>query len=281
MRVAVTGSSGKLGIAAVAALRAAGHHVIGLDTKPAPDGSRSVIVDCADLGQVLDALSGVDIHGGPPDAVVHLAALRAPGLAPDGVVFRVNTLSTYNVFTACAKLGINRVAWASSETLLGLPFTTPPDFLPLDETHPDRPEWHYSLAKLMGETLADQFVRWHPELSIVSLRFSNVLDDADYESLRAVHAHPDQRKFNVWAYVDARDAGEACRLAVEADLTGHHRLIIAAADSFVDTPSDELAATFYPDVPVTRELTGFETLLSPARAAEVIGYHPAVSWRDK
>ncbi len=279
MKIAVTGSSGKIGRGAVAALRQAGHRLTLLDINPSPDGARTVRVDCTDFGQVIGALSGTDPAGHGFDAVLHLSGIPAHGLATDHVTFSSNTVSTYNVFSACARLGIARVVWASSETILGLPFTIPPDFVPLDETHPDRPQWSYALGKKLGEDMADSFVRWHPAMSVVSLRFSNVFDAADYATLAAVQARPEQRKFNMWGYVDARDCGHACRLAIEAALEGHHRFIIAAADTILDVPSAVLMQRYYPDVPVRGALDGCVSLLSSAKAAAMLGYRPHHSWR--
>lgn len=287
LRVAVTGSAGKIGREAVRALKAAGHRVFGLDLRAATlDGVRTAAVDCTDFGAVMGALSGIDTMLGMaplpqvPDAVVHLAGIPAPGLADDARTFQVNTASTYNVFSACARLGIKRVVWASSETILGLPFTTPPAFVPIDETHPDRPNWSYAMAKFLGEQMADQMVRWHPSLSIASLRFSNVFDAADYAQQPGAAAKPGFRKFNLWGYVDARDAGEACRLAVEADMTGHERMIIAAADTITGHASADLVAAHFPNCPVRGMLEGDVSLLSSARAAALIGYVPRFSWRD-
>jgi nucleoside-diphosphate-sugar epimerase len=279
-KVIVTGSSGKIGRAAMAALKAAGCRVTGVDIKPA-EGWRTVIADLTNFGETIGALSGVDMVGGVPDAVVHLAGIPAPGLGTDSRVFRTNSESTYNVFSACARLGIKRVVWASSETILGLPFTTPPDFAPLDESHPDRPSWSYALAKQLGETMADAFVAWHPGMTILSLRFSNVYTREDYANLLAIQAKSDARRFNLWGYVDAEDAGEACRLGIEAALTGHHRMIIAATDTIMDMPSAELMHREFPYVPLRGELGRHTSLLSTARAAALIGYHPRFSWRDR
>lgn len=286
MRVAVTGSAGKIGREAVRALKAAGHRVIGLDLRATTiDGVRTAAVDCTDFGAVLGTLSGIDTMFGMaplpqvPDAVIHLAGIPAPGLADDARTFDVNTISTYNVFSACARLGIKRIAWGSSETILGLPFSISPAFLPIDETHPDLPNWSYSLAKFLGEQMADQMTRWHADLSIASLRFSNVFDAADYAQQPGAAAKPDFRKFNVWGYVDARDAGEACRLAVEADFTGHERMIIAAADNITGHASADLVAANFPDSPIRGTLAGDCSLLSSARAKAVIGYAPKFGWR--
>jgi nucleoside-diphosphate-sugar epimerase len=128
--------------------------------------------------------------------------------------------------------------------------------------------------------MADQFVRWKSGMAIVSLRFSNVFAADDYASLAAIHANPAARRANMWGYVDAADAGEACRLAVEAELEVHHRLIIAASDTISDRPSAELMASHYRGVRLKRPIERNESLLSSARTAEVIGYRPRVSWRD-
>jgi len=279
MLVAVTGGSGKIGQAALAALRQAGHRAVNFDLRPGALG-RFVRLDVTDFGEVLGAFSGVDAVAGRPDAILHLAGIPAPGLTSDAEVFRVNSLATYNVFSAAARLGIARVVWASSETILGLPFDQPPAFAPIDETHPDRPEWSYALAKQMGEAAADSFVRWTPGLSIASLRFSNVYVREDYAALPRIQADPAQRRWNLWSYVDARDAGQACRLALEADFTGHERMIIAAADTLMETPSAELMAAHFPGTPLRGDVAGDQALLSSSYAGECIGYAPRWSWRD-
>src|SRR6056297_920741 len=97
------------------------------------------------------------LHGA--DAVVHLAAIPAPLIVTDAETFRINTLSTYNVFSAAAAMGLQRVVWASSETALGLPFDRPPDYAPVDEQH-TYPESSYSLSKVVSEAMARQFNRW-------------------------------------------------------------------------------------------------------------------------
>ncbi len=281
LRVAVTGGSGKVGRAAIQALKAAGHKPVNFDLRPSPDGVRTVIADFADFGQAMGALAGIDTQGdGPPDAVVHLAGIAAPGIAPDHTIFNNNTLSTYNVFAACRRLGIRRVVWASSETVLGLPFDTPPDYAPIDESHPLRPAWSYALSKRLGESMADEFVRWAPELSVSSLRFSNVFAAEDYAKLAAIQANPGPRKMNLWGYVDARDCGEACRLAVEAAVPGHEALIIAAADTLADISSDMLMAEYFPQVPLRGPLGTYQTLLRIDKAERLIGYKPRHSWRD-
>ncbi|NUT37125.1 MAG: NAD(P)-dependent oxidoreductase [Hamadaea sp.] len=281
MRVAVTGGSGKLGRAVVDDLLAHGHEVHILDTAvPRPEHrGRFSRVDLTDFGQVVSALTGLDDRFERLDAVVHLAALPAPGVAPNPTVFTNNVTSSYNVFAAARVAGIHNVVWASSETLLGLPLDTPPIAIPIDETHPPRPESSYSLGKLVDETIAAEFCRWDPRLKMIGLRFSNVMEPEDYARFPAFDTDPMLRKWNLWGYIDARDGAQAVRKALEYAPRGLEIFIIANADTVMSRPSAELAAEVFPTVPVTRELRGTETLLSIDKARKLLGYEPQHSWR--
>ncbi|MCS5497802.1 NAD(P)-dependent oxidoreductase [Cnuibacter physcomitrellae] len=278
MRIAVTGSSGKLGSVVAAELRAAGHEVIGLDAV-GRRGPGFVQVDLTDYGQVIDALGGVgDQHDGV-DALVHLAAIPAPGIRSDIATFHNNIAATFNVFWAATRLGIRRIVYASSETVLGLPFDVPPPYIPVDEDYPARPESVYSLVKHLEEQLAIELVRWHPDLSITALRFSNVMVEEDYAAF-PFDDDPLERKWNLWGYIDARDGAQAVQRALEVAPPGFDRFIIAAADTVSTVPNEELIAAVFPDVPRKRAVTADETLLSIDKARRLLGYAPTHSWRD-
>lgn len=271
-----------MGRACVEELLHHGYQVFNLDAlPPAEERARFTQVDLTDFGQTMDVLSGVDELYRSVDAVVHLAAIPRPSAYPNAVTFRANTLSTYNVFEGACKLGIKNVVWASSETLLGLPFEVPPPYIPLDEEYPARPETAYSLSKLLGEEMAKQFCRWDPELKIVALRFSNVMEPGDYANFAGFDADPNLRKWNLWAYIDVRDAAQAIRKAVEAPLKGFHAFLIANADTVMSRPNPELIAASYPGVPLRKEIEPNETLQSIEKARRVLGYEPQYSWRTE
>jgi nucleoside-diphosphate-sugar epimerase len=273
MRIVVTGGSGKAGRWVVRDLRDHGHDVLNVDVvHDGSDHGQCVLTDLTDLGQVHDVLRGAD-------AVVHLAAIPAPEIRPEGETFRINTLSTWNVFHAASAAGVGRVAWASSETVLGLPFDRPPDFAPIDETITPRPESSYALSKLVGETLAVQVNR-RTGIPFVGLRISNIMEPADYARFPGWQDDARIRKWNLWGYVDARDVATACRLAVEGQTTGAEIAIVAAADTVMVRESADLLAEVFPDVPLQRPIVGRETLLAIGRARELLGYAPAHSWRD-
>ncbi len=273
MHVVVTGGSGKGGAYVVRELREHGHDVLNVDVRH--DGSAfgmTMLADLTDLGQTLDALAGAD-------AVVHFAAIPAPGLRPAGDIFRINALSTYNVFAAAEAHRMRRVVWASSETVLGLPFDRPPDFAPIDETIEPRPESSYSLSKLVGETMAGQFAR-RTGIGFVGLRISNIMEVQDYGLFPSYWDDAQLRRWNLWGYVDARDVAAAARLALEAPVDGSEIAIVAAADTVMTRPSADLMAEVFPDVPLRRAVEGRETLLSIDHARHLLGYEPAHRWAD-
>jgi UDP-glucose 4-epimerase len=279
MRIAVTGGSGKLGRSVVTGLREAGHEVTNLDV--AGVKGEFIRVDFTDYGQAIDAIFGVNDRHDGFDALVHLAAIPAPGIMSDIATFQNNMNSTFNVFQAARRAGIKNIVYASSETVLGLPFDVAPPYIPVDEEYPARPESVYSLVKHLEEQLAIELVRWDPSLKIVALRFSNVMNDEDYAEFPSFDADARARKWNLWGYIDGRDGAQAVRKALESDATGFHRYIIAAADTVMSRPNAELVAEVFPDVPVKGDLGVNDTLLSIDKARRELGFDPEYSWRDR
>ncbi|HLK44196.1 MAG TPA: NAD(P)-dependent oxidoreductase [Thermoleophilia bacterium] len=289
LRVAVTGGSGKLGRAVVADLVAHGHSVHSLDHVPPregvwPTGYSFTRVDLTDFGQTAEALTAIDDRHAGLDAVVHLAAVPGPGMAANAATFSNNIRCTYNVFAGARQAGIRNVVWASSETLLGLPFSpdNPPPYVPVDEEYPARPQSSYALAKHLDEQLAAQFARWEPTLKIYGLRFSNVMEPADYADFPGYDTDPALRQWNLWSYIDARDGAQAVRRALEHDGAGAEVFVIANADTVMATrTTPDLLAEVFPGVPVRRELGPHESPLSIEKARRILGYAPEHSWRDQ
>jgi nucleoside-diphosphate-sugar epimerase len=281
MKVVVTGGSGKVGRAVLRELLEHGHEVLNVDRNP-PDRSAPpapfLPADLTDYGQTLEALSGAELMSGT-EAVVHLAAIPSPTHATPDVVFATNIRSTYTVFSAAVRLRLQRVVWASSETTLGTPFPQPPDYTPVDELHPLRPESSYALSKVLGEEMARQFSRWSA-IPFIGLRFSNVMERADYAQFPSWWDDPRIRSWNLWSYVDESHAGQSVLGALGADLQGAHAFIIAAADTVMRRPSRELMAEVYPGVAVADRVAEHGTLLDIEGARRAIGYAPQFSWRE-
>ena len=278
MRIAITGSNGKIGRATTARLLADGHEVVGFDLD-GPRGPGFTRVDLRDYGQALDALLGVTARHDGVDALVHLAAIPVNGLVPDATTFHHNMTVSFNVLFGAHRAGIKRIVYASSIIAMGYPFEEPPPYLPLDEGYTAANNT-YGLVKVMEETMVGQLVRWDPQLSVTALRFTNVVGESEYGSFERA-GELDYRRELLGSYVDARDAALAVSLAVEKAPPGFEAYAIAASDTGLTIPSAQLAAAWFPGVPLRKELGEFETLLSIDKAATRLGYVPRHLWRDR
>jgi nucleoside-diphosphate-sugar epimerase len=273
VKLVVTGGSGKAGRAVVRDLVDHDHEVLAVDVvPPAESPAPSLLADLTEFGQTVECLTGAD-------AVVHLAAIPASGIHTEETTFRTNMLSTYNVFEAARLLGLRRVVWASSETILGLPFEREqPVYAPIDEEHPPLPQSSYALMKLLAEEAGRQLHRWS-RTPYIALRFSNIMEPEEYERFPSFWDDANLRRWNLWGYVDARDVALSCRLALEADVGAEH-FIVAAKDTVMNRPSGELMSEIYPSVSYRPTAGDFDTLLSIEKARRLLGYEPQWSWRD-
>jgi len=285
MKVAVTGGTGSwdrgVGPVVISALKAAGHTVTNLD-RAVPGGIEShgfIKVDLTDYGQTFAALHG---H----DAVIQLAANGEPDWnhVSGAARFHVNTMIAYNVFQAACHLGIKRVVWASSETVLGFPFTIPPTLLPTIDEDAPIPTSSYGISKAVTEDLARHMSRAYGT-TFVGLRFSNIFYDTPghvtgYDRLPKFWADPMAKRFDLWAYVDSRDVAQSCLKGLDADVTGAPVMTIAAADTVQTQTNAELLAMAFPGCQLRPGTGDHATLISIDTARRLIGYEPQWSWRQ-
>jgi nucleoside-diphosphate-sugar epimerase len=276
VRIAVTGSEGKLGRATTARLRADGHIVSGFDLA-GPAGAGFTRVDLSDYGQTLDALLGVTARHDGLDALVHLAAIPVNGLVPDVTTFENNMSASFHVHFAALRAGIRTIVTASSITAMGFPFDVAPPRLPVDETY-TRAFNTYGLGKVLEEQMAAQLTGWHPDTSITALRFTNVVAEDEYDTF-ARAGDPDYRRDLLGSWVDARDGAAAVALALAAARPGFEVYNVAAPDSGIAAPSRDAAARWFPGTPVADDLGEFESLMSTRKIREQLGFAAAHDWR--
>ncbi|HTM07820.1 MAG TPA: NAD(P)-dependent oxidoreductase [Verrucomicrobiae bacterium] len=274
-KIVVTGGSGMLGREVVRHLLAHGYEVSSIDrAAPRQAICPSQTVDLTRAEDISRAVAGAD-------GVIHLAAYQAPGIVSDPETFTNNVAASYNVLHAAATNGVSRVVLASSTAAFGFLYARKsfaPDYLPLDEKHPCRPQDPYGLSKVVAEAAADSFVRIH-DMTIFSLRFPGVNFEPDFRGFAERFQDPAVKLGRFWSYIDARDAAAACRLALEAPARGHERLIVAAPTSTVAEPTDELLRRFFPGVGKARpELRGNWSGVDSARAREVLGFEAEHVW---
>lgn len=163
--ILVTGSSGRVGRAVVAALRAQGRTVRGFDLKPSGTGGEEVVGSLEDAQALSDATKDVS-------AVLHLGAFMSWIPADRDRMFAVNVEGTRRLLDAAAAAGVRRFVFASSGEVYP---ENRPEFLPVTEDHPLRPNSPYGLTKLLGEELV-QFHQRAGRMETVILRFSHTQD---------------------------------------------------------------------------------------------------------
>ncbi|TVY52509.1 dTDP-D-glucose 4,6-dehydratase [Lachnellula cervina] len=287
-RIVFTGGSGKAGRHVIPYLVSQGHQVLNLDLIPFPDPSAAVYTlktDLTDSGQVFNALtSHFDMSGyasgpvpGAPDVVIHFAV-------PDSELFQANVRSTYNVVEAASKLGVKKIIIASSETVYGVCFAQGDaqyHSFPLEEDYDVDPEDSYALSKICGEKTARAFARRFKS-DIYALRIGNVIEPHEYErDFPAFIEDPASRKRNAWSYIDARDLGQICDLAIEKSGLGF-QVFNATNDTI--TIKDNLTTKKFlekecPGTKFTREMGANEAPLSNRKIREVLGFKDVHDWR--
>lgn len=284
MRILVTGARGKVGKATAAALMEAGHDVRATDITPPvferpeegdPDYFQA---DLTDTGEAFAAVRGAD-------AVVHAAAIPEPTRNPPHVVFQNNLMSTFNVLEAAIRFGARRFVNVSSETVPGFFFPERdflPDYVPVDEEHPIRPQDPYAIAKHFGEQLMDAAVR-RSDIRCISIRPCWVQHEGNYErNLGPQVRDASVLSPNFWSYIDAYDLADAMVLATESDLPGHEVFYIASPDNVGNRPFEETVRKYYGDrVEIRKPLSREDCSgISCAKAARMLGYSPKRTWSD-
>jgi nucleoside-diphosphate-sugar epimerase len=264
---------------------------------PARDRIDFRAADLTDRGAALDLVADLD-----PDAVVHWAAIPSPTRHAGGEVFETNSLMAYNVLLAAGRAGA-RVVQASSESAYGFPFAeeTPlPDFLPVTEDHPRRPEDPYGLSKVVAEETAETVVRRYG-VSITSVRPSWIQSPGEYECRTLPSVETAERADepagldhealaagagNCWSYVDARDVADLVAAALDAppgDDDGgatHEAVHAAAADTYLGRPTAEAVEAYFGRLPDDCSLDGEASALSTAKAERLFDWSPSYSWRE-
>ena len=274
MQILVTGASGRIGRYVVKELVSAGHSVTSVDILTS-DGSspRFLRVDLTDAGEVYQALASAKA-----EAVVHLGAWANAGVVPDTRTYGDNVQGTFNLFQACADLGIQRVVSASSAQVYGFA-KAPPVYVPVDEVHPLRPANCYALSKVVGEQAADYFVE-RSGMTILSFRLMGIRTPAQLDAeIDELVQDPSKGTSLLWTRTDARDAAIACRLAVEAESVASGPYNITGARVVLSEPTAILVEQYFGDKTEVRDaLPGHISPMSCDKAEAAFGYQPRYQW---
>ena len=271
MKIALTGASGDVGRAIAVEAVFQGHQVVGID-RVAPTADRNcenlcfVKADTSDYAALSRAVEGCD-------ALIHMAAIPGPGNHPGHVIHNNNVVGSYNALFAAAEQGIRRICLASSVNAIGLAFSRAGRFhyFPIDEDHPNYCEDPYSLSKWICEQQADSIARRHEDIRIASMRFHLTVRERS-DAARVFTAENVQGFKQLWAYTRFDAAARACLLSLNADFNGHEVFNIVAPDTTVEVSSRELAARYFPDVPIRSDLEGHNSFFNSTKAERLLGW---------
>ncbi len=157
MRVLMIGSNGFVGVNLSQYLNRQGFEVINADISP----PASICTDVSRKGLFSSDMKDVEF-----DAVVHLAAITRIRDTIDNPYrcYDVNCMGTLNVLELASQRRAERLIYASSANVYGLPLE-----LPVKESTPFNPRTPYDYSKVISEYLVQSYFR-HKELPTVILR---------------------------------------------------------------------------------------------------------------
>lgn len=274
-RLLVTGGPGILGRMFIPRFLERGFDVQSIALEPWPDAPcPHLVCDLRSLGETVEIMQG-------QDAVLHLAAVNRENVRTPATTFHINVETTFNVLHAATLVGVSRVVWASSCHTGGGRWSREhgPARVPVRETDAYHTGDTYGLSKIAAEAITLHERAWRG-VSIAALRYGYVHETNAYEQIRARWDDVEFWAHSLWNYVDARDAFEATRLAVEKDFTGSHVLYVTAADQSMNRPTRELVAEYWPDAVVDDDLAEYGSLMSLDAIRELLGFEPEHSWRQ-
>jgi UDP-glucose 4-epimerase len=276
--ILITGGSGLLGRYVVGVLRER-YRIVVLDIKPPVEPDEYLHGDILDLPLMIECTRGID-------AIVHLAAIPHPLNHPAEEVVRLNVMGTFHLLEAAARNGVRTFIFASSESTLGFAFAerkNVPDYVPVDEDHPLRPQDPYGMSKVLCEEMCKTYTRRYG-MQTLCLRMPWIWvpepeEQKLYRSL--IDEYPKWYK-NLWAFVHGMDAADAFARGLERGYRDEHRAwFINADENWTGTESVGLVRRFFPDTVIFKNrLPGTVSLITNNKAKTELGFRPQRTVRD-
>jgi nucleoside-diphosphate-sugar epimerase len=280
--VLVTGAAGVIGRIVVPHLAVSGLRVVAADRSPfaSPEAETVLVGDTRDPAFVEESLHP---FGRPVDAVVHLAAIAAPGQLPEDETLAQNVRGAYLVLDGAGRAGVRCAVAASSVAAYGYAWADrdlSPPYVPIDEDQSSVVIDSYGLSKTVTEQVgAFATRRWGMPTTLLRFPF---VGDGDRLASRLAQVRQDVagNRRELWAWLDTRDAAQAVRAVLISGLTGHHVFNIAAPDTVTTVPTAELLARFHRTTQVRAPLGAFDSLVDCTAARRLLGFEALHGWRE-
>ncbi len=171
MNILVTGATGFIGSHLCRELVQRGHYVLALSYSGRTGNVESLLPHQGfrlEMGNILDVEMIKDvIKKNRIKSVLHLAA-QLPDDNSIGNVFSyfdVNARGTLNILNAACHNDVERFIYASTMSV----YAEPPEYLPVDESHPVQPSTAYGVSKLAGELYCHLYSK---AMNVVVLRYA-------------------------------------------------------------------------------------------------------------
>lgn len=295
MRILVTGGAGFIGSHTVDALIAQGEHQVSI-IDDLSSGKRHRVNPSARFCQVdLRHAAAVrdTIEREKPEAIIHLAAQMDVRRSVSDPAFdaQVNLVGLLNLMEAARLHGLRRVVFSSSG---GASYGEQEQF-PCGEDHPQRPVSPYGVAKLASERYLF-FYKVQYGIEYVALRYANVYgprqDPHGEAGVVAIFSSNliEGKTCTLYGegkltrdYVYVGDVVRANLAAVHAGFSGELNI-----GTGIETTVEELYAILAaaagsnqkPTYAPARAGEQRRSVISPARAAQTLGWRPEVNLRD-
>ncbi|MBH68422.1 MAG: hypothetical protein CMM58_08720 [Rhodospirillaceae bacterium] len=217
------------------------------------------------------------------DAVIHLAAIPNPRETDMETTFNVNVQGAWTVLQAAEEVGIRRVVVASSDSVFGFSYNPPdwpPQFLPVDESHPTRPTEVYSLSKKVTEAIAESYAA-RGKMEIIVIRPCHIIFPRGYSEITT--RGRDIQNYHFWAWIDPEDVAQAFELAaLSPEYKGYQIYTVAAEEGLNEQPTLELAKQRWGKLPVIRQPEVYQknltaSVLDTAKIREHLGFEASVN----
>ena len=281
MRALVTGGTGFVGSNITRELLALGHEVVITGVH-----GEQTVPDFAGLCIEGDLASIDWSEAGKLDAIFHEAAINDTTSLDAPAMMRANVEATLSLFGYAATVGCKKIVYASSTAVYG---DGPAPYREGQKLHPLNP---YAESKMVMEERAAEFVRAHPDVAVMGLRYCNVYGPGEsHKGKRASMIHQlaqqmkkgNPRVFKYGEqkrdYIYVKDVVRANLRALEAGESGVVNCGSGAATTFNDliqilnTVLGTERTPEYIDNPFTGRYQD-HTECDMSRAKEQIGFTP-------